>query len=382
MTPVDLMKESTKYAGEALKALSKSKSGDIAQTCSLFRLQIFFADKAWEKLSAAQQVELYKRNLAKGSLDSLQKLKSAFRQYCPGSKLLTGKASVLAMPPEPSIPLPASEKELGHNNVECTPAGSLRCQLEALEKVGPGARAAEAVLPTAPNASPLRPAPGLRPAPSAGNRNSQSTPARSAQSIEPEPLRFDQSLNELVRQGVVSPDELRRIRSGATATGQQSPAHRLACLSGGLSEQECNTGVVVRWRGTSAINNQLVFPVDDGLPSVVPSIKPLSSREQALLHRIRSGGQAPQWRAYGQCSYDWAGWKLQSNGIRTTAAYCGDSARRWTVGVSCDRLLVAVHNTESGWSEWKRPAGPDNKARQGEDEMVAALCANAGVSPR
>ena len=34
MTPVDLIKESTKYAGEALKAFSKSKSGDIAQACS------------------------------------------------------------------------------------------------------------------------------------------------------------------------------------------------------------------------------------------------------------------------------------------------------------------------------------------------------------
>jgi hypothetical protein len=369
MTPVDLMKEASKY-GEAITALTRSKSGDIAQACSLFRLQIFFGDKAWEKLSAVQQGELYKDNVAKGYLDSFQKAKGVFRQYCPGSKLLTGKASVLAMPPGPGIPLPASEKELGNMNVECTPAGSLRCQLEALEK-------REAVIPPSPTVQGVA---HLRPP--AGYRNSLSKPVHSAQSIEPERLRFDQSLNELVRQGVVSPDELRRIRSGATATGQQSPAHQRACISGALSEQECNTGVVVRWRGTSAINNQLVFPVDDGLPSVVPSIKPLSSREQALLQSIRSGGQAPQWRAYGQCNYDWAGWKLQSNGIRTTAAYCGDSARRWTVGVSCDRLLVAIHTTHSGWSGWDRPAGPESRARQGEDEMVAALCANAGKNPR
>jgi hypothetical protein len=297
-------------------------------------------------------------------------------------------------------------------NVECTPAGSLRCQLEALKKVGPGAQAAEAVLPTAQNASPLRPAPGLagletieqpqppvalrppppvqeaaplrpalglRPAPSAGNRNSQSTPARSAQSIEPQPMRFDQSLDELVRQGVVSPAERQRIRSGASV--EQSPEQQQACRDGGLSEEECTSGVVVRW-GPKHPQAPLHSPASDGLPSHTPTSKPLSSRERALLQQIRSNAQVSQWRIYGQCNYDWIGWKLQSNGIRTTAAYCGDASKRWTVGVSCERLLVAVHTTDSGWSTWERPAGPDNKVRQGEDEMVAALCANVGARSR
>jgi hypothetical protein len=199
---------------------------------------------------------------------------------------------------------------------------------------------------------------------------------------KPQPLRFDHSLDELVRQGVVSQAERQRIRSGKRATPKQTPAHQQACLSGGLSEQECNTGVVVHWSGTAAIKNQLLSPVSNGLQPLEPSIKPLSSREQALLHQIRSGGQVPQWRTYGQCNYDWGGWKLQSNGIRITATYCGETAKRWAVGVSCDRLLVAIHTSESGWSDWKRPSGPDSKTRQGEDEMVAALCANASGSPR
>jgi LysM repeat protein len=107
-----------------------------------------------------------------------------------------------------------------------------------------------------------------------------------------------------------------------------------------------------------------------------PTKKPLSPNEQALLQRIRSNSYTPQWRTYGKCKYDWTGWKLNSNGTRTTAVECGGSATRLTVGVSCDRLLVAGYTTASGWSKWREPAGPGNTSRQGEDEMVAALCAN------
>ena len=122
------------------------------------------------------------------------------------------------------------------------------------------------------------------------------------------------------------------------------------------------------------------LPGFDELPSRSPvswpTTKPLSPNEQAVLQRIRSNSYMPQWRTYGNCKYDWAGWKLHSNGTRTTGVECGSSAMRWTVGVSCDRLLVAAHTTASGWSKWRAPAGPENKSRQGEDEMVAALCAN------
>ncbi|MFM7453574.1 MAG: M23 family peptidase, partial [Cyanobium sp.] len=96
---------------------------------------------------------------------------------------------------------------------------------------------------------PVQEATPLRPAPAASQPQAQPQLARPAQPIAPQPLRFDQSLDELVRQGVVSPAERQRIRTGATATPQQSPAHQKACSSGALSEQECTSGVVVRWRG-------------------------------------------------------------------------------------------------------------------------------------
>jgi hypothetical protein len=174
--------------------------------------------------------------------------------------------------------------------------------------------------------------------------------------------RFDASIEELVRDGVIDPVAAARIRSGSGMNLSVS-ANQQACNSGALHQQECSSGLVVRWRGrTNSING--------------PTTKPLSPNEQAVLQRIRSNSYTPQWRTYGQCKYDWAGWKLHSNGTRTTGVDCGGSAMRWTVGVSCARLLVAVHTTASGWSKWKAPAGPGVKSRQGEDEMVAALCAN------
>jgi hypothetical protein len=55
-----------------------------------------------------------------------------------------------------------------------------------------------------------------------------------------------------VDQGIVTPAERQRIRTGATATPQHSPAHQQACRSGALSAQECSSGLVVRWRGRGA----------------------------------------------------------------------------------------------------------------------------------
>lgn len=83
---------------------------------------------------------------------------------------------------------------------------------------------------------------------------------------------------------------------------------------------------------------------------------------------MRNDGPRPHWRTYGQCNFDWGGWRLHANGTRITAA---------AVGVSCDRLLVSIRFRDGSWSGWERPSGPDSWFRQGEDEMVAALCANA-----
>ena len=63
------------------------------------------------------------------------------------------------------------------------------------------------------------------------------------------PARFDASLDALVLDGVVSPAERARIRSGSGMTPFNVPAHQQACSSGALSQQECSSGLVVRWRG-------------------------------------------------------------------------------------------------------------------------------------
>ena len=97
--------------------------------------------------------------------------------------------------------------------------------------VSPELAAPPATLPAqlAPLARPLRPDPATLP----------SRP----------PARFDASLDALVRDGVVSPAERARIRSGGGMTPFNVPAHKQACSSGALSQQECSSGLVVRWRG-------------------------------------------------------------------------------------------------------------------------------------
>lgn len=67
------------------------------------------------------------------------------------------------------------------------------------------------------------------------------------------PRRFDQSLDDLVRQGVVTPAERNRVESAGALRPGELPAHRQACSSGALSEQECRTGVSVRWRGRNPL---------------------------------------------------------------------------------------------------------------------------------
>ena len=118
------------------------------------------------------------------------------------------------------------------------------------------------------------------------------------------------------------------------------------------------------------------------LRPTLTAAKPLNPKEQQLLDRIRASKQpVDQWRRFGQCSYDWSGWKLHSNGIRTTGVDCGGTAMRWQIGVSCDRLLVSIRSRDGAWGSWEPPAGAENRSRQGEELMVANLCANALAAP-
>jgi murein DD-endopeptidase MepM/ murein hydrolase activator NlpD len=61
--------------------------------------------------------------------------------------------------------------------------------------------------------------------------------------------RFDDSLDALVRDGVVSPVERSRIRNPSGLQPLNVPAHEQACRSGALSAEECRSGLVLRWRG-------------------------------------------------------------------------------------------------------------------------------------
>ena len=112
-----------------------------------------------------------------------------------------------------------------------------------------------------PRAAPLRPDPAVLP----------SRP----------PTRFDASLDSLVRDGVVSPAERARIRSGSGMTPFNVPAHQQACRSGALSQQECSSGVVVRWRGRlNGGSGQIAGEVPGGFASPLP---PLTVPVSALL---------------------------------------------------------------------------------------------------
>ena len=127
-------------------------------------------------------------------------------------------------------------------------------------------------------------------------------------------------------------------------------------------------------------------------PAPAPSVDAtgLSEKERALLQKINAL-KAPRWRAFGACRYDWAGWKLMADGVRTTAVQCGAETADNTfagmpassVAVHCDTLKLSVRSGEQPWSSWRLPyATSESKERGGEDLMVASLCANAKPIPK
>lgn len=94
--------------------------------------------------------------------------------------------------------------------------------------------------PPPPVPTPVVTAPELPVAPAplrTATQERQATPAR----------RFDNSLDALVREGIVSPSERVRVHRGLL--GPMNAQRREACSSGALSQLECSSGVVVRGRG-------------------------------------------------------------------------------------------------------------------------------------
>jgi hypothetical protein len=127
-------------------------------------------------------------------------------------------------------------------------------------------------------------------------------------------------------------------------------------------------------------------------PTKAPAVDAtgLSEKERALLQKLNAL-KAPRWRAFGACRYDWAGWKLMADGVRTTSVNCGREAAAATdgsaptasVAVHCDTLKLSVRTGDQAWSGWRLPyAASESKERGGEDLMVVSLCANAKPIPK
>lgn len=89
---------------------------------------------------------------------------------------------------------------------------------------------------------------------------------------ETAPRRFDQSLDELVREGVVTPSERAQLRQGSIQVPIDVPAHQQACRSGALSEQECRSGLAIRWRSR---NGETGLAGAGGLERIGPDGMPL-----------------------------------------------------------------------------------------------------------
>ena len=118
------------------------------------------------------------------------------------------------------------------------------------------------------SATPYRPGAPLAPQlPAAGAPSLAPLRPRSDSLASPPPRRFDESLDNLVRQGVVTPTERSQIRQGGALVPIDVSAQQQACRTGALSEQECRVGFAVRWRrhGQAGLAGGLPAGLGEGL---------------------------------------------------------------------------------------------------------------------
>ena len=151
------------------------------------------------------------------------------------------------------------------------------------------------------------------------------------------------------------------------------------------------TGLLLAWwplLAATVLSPALVSPLQaqSAPEATAPQGQELSEKEKALLQKINAL-KAPRWRAFGPCRYDWSGWKLMSDGVRTTSLQCGPETSppvsEEAVAVHCDTLKLSVRRGDQPWSAWRLPyAEAESKERGGEDRMVASLCANAKPLPK
>ena len=205
-----------------------------------------------------------------------------------------------------------------------------------------------------PDAEPEPPAPAALPTPPPPLRPD---PQRLGEAARP-PKRFDQSLDELVREGVVTPNERNLVRGGSGLAPLDARAFQQACSGGALSRTECRGGIALRWGRRSPGANSTAWAGStrvgaDGMP-----LPPLTVPVSALL------------------AGDGGSFNLASV-FRVTprpAPVLGNGNRRLLLPI----IGSSVHTSGFGWrlhpllGGWRLHAGEDLAAPEGTP-VVAAL---------
>ena len=95
--------------------------------------------------------------------------------------------------------------------------------------------------------------------------------------------------------------------------------------------------------------------------------------------RQKAKAYKDRWREINGVFYDWEGWKLSRDGIRTTAyrnSLSISSSLDGYIAVDCKSLKVSsMFFIRSGWSKWAAPS-------RSQDQMVLDLCSNIGTAHR
>jgi hypothetical protein len=199
-------------------------------------------------------------------------------------------------------------------------------------------------------------------------------PAQAAPQPQPEqvgatlsqPRRFSQSLDELVRDGVLKTEDAERLRGTSHLSYEEvlEEAHR-ACRSMGFSAAECKKQLTIRWRA---------LPTTAKQPT--PAAKPQGSAARPAGVVLISGCVHTPFAA------DAAG--------RLVSTYsCANSdVVGYSIAVDCARYLVSLHAPRGPlggddtyrWGPWAAPADSHHQAAM--DVACAPLFKAAGQEVR
>ena len=225
---------------------------------------------------------------------------------------------------------------------------------------------------------------------------SRRKPKKSTPSISPPPpvselakVQRGDSLKNFLRRHGVTPEQLkdfnpglklsaltvgREVRVSKAATGQSLLAIRPS-ISGaswpdrpGLPPRSSNSGFPANPQTRSAMTPERQYVLDQ------------IRRERAALQQTKNqaiAARRKRYKTFGDRTYDWGGWKLAKNGVRSTVftpAYGTIRSPRF-VAVSCKNMRTTTRAPRGKWSPWKIPTGA-------EEQMVVELCSQIKGAPR